>query len=90
MFLSRFFKYALSNYLTISLLFSCLPNFDRTTAVYGGAGVAEQIADLKRGVHICVGTPGRMIDILTMQAGKILSLQRVSYVVLDEVSVMNT
>jgi ATP-dependent RNA helicase DDX46/PRP5 len=56
----------------------------RSTAVYGGAGVAEQIADLKRGTHIAVGTPGRMIDILTMQAGKILSLRRVSYVVLDE------
>mmetsp|Transcript_13361 Transcript_13361/g.20256 ORF Transcript_13361/g.20256 Transcript_13361/m.20256 type:complete len:1047 (-) Transcript_13361:56-3196(-) len=56
----------------------------RSTAVYGGAGVKEQIADLKRGTHIAVGTPGRMIDILTMQAGKILSLQRVSYVVLDE------
>ena len=57
---------------------------NRSTAVYGGAGVKEQIADLKRGTHIAVGTPGRMIDILTMQAGKILSLQRVSYVVLDE------
>lgn len=56
----------------------------KSTAVYGGAGVAEQIADLKRGTHIVVATPGRMIDILTMQAGKILSLQRVSYVVMDE------
>jgi ATP-dependent RNA helicase DDX46/PRP5 len=56
----------------------------KTTAVYGGAGVAEQIADLKRGTHICVATPGRLIDILTMQSGKILSLQRVTYVVLDE------
>ena len=46
--------------------------------------MAEQIADLKRGTEIVVGTPGRMIDILTMQAGKILSLKRVSYVVLDE------
>lgn len=52
--------------------------------MYGGAGVAEQIADLKRGTHICVATPGRLIDILTMQSGKILSLQRVTYVVLDE------
>lgn len=57
---------------------------NRSTAVYGGAGVAEQIADLKRGTHICVATPGRMIDILTMQSGRILSLSRVSYVVLDE------
>jgi len=56
----------------------------KSTAVYGGAGVAEQIADLKRGAHIVVATPGRMIDILTMQSGKILSLRRVSYVVLDE------
>ena len=56
----------------------------RSTAVYGGAGVAEQIADLKRGTHIVVATPGRMIDILTMQSGKILSLQRVSYCVMDE------
>lgn len=52
--------------------------------MYGGVGVAEQIADLKRGTHIVVATPGRLIDILTMQSGKILSMQRVSYVVLDE------
>jgi len=56
----------------------------KATAVYGGAGVADQISDLKRGVHIAVATPGRLIDILTMQSGKILSLQRVSYVVMDE------
>lgn len=58
--------------------------FLRSTAVYGGAAVAEQIGELKRGVHITVATPGRLIDILTMQSGKILSLQRVSYIVLDE------
>ena len=56
----------------------------RSTAVYGGAGVAEQIADLKRGCHVVVATPGRLIDILTMQSGKLLSLQRVSFVVMDE------
>lgn len=58
--------------------------FLRSTAVYGGAGVAEQIADLKRGAHIVVATPGRLIDILTMQSGKILSLQRVTFCVMDE------
>lgn len=52
--------------------------------MYGGAGVAEQIADLKRGAHIVTATPGRLIDILTMQSGKILSLRRVTYVVMDE------
>ncbi len=31
-----------------------------------------------------VATPGRLIDILTMQSGKLLSLQRVTYVVMDE------
>ena len=56
----------------------------RATAVYGGAAVAEQIADLKRGAHIAVATPGRMIDVLTMQGGKILSLERVTMVCLDE------
>lgn len=56
----------------------------RSIAVYGGAGVAEQIADLKRGAHIVTATPGRLIDILTMQSGKILSLRRVTFVVMDE------
>ena len=50
----------------------------------GGAGVAEQIADLKRGSEIVVCTPGRMIDILCMQAGKLVSLRRVTMVVMDE------
>lgn len=63
------------------MLFSLV---SRSTAVYGGAGVAEQIGDLKRGTHICVATPGRLIDILTMHSGKLLSLHRVSYVVMDE------
>ena len=56
----------------------------RSAAVYGGASVAEQIGDLKRGAHVVVATPGRLIDILTMQSGKLLSLQRVTYVVMDE------
>jgi ATP-dependent RNA helicase DDX46/PRP5 len=52
--------------------------------VYGGAGVAEQIGELKRGAEMVVCTPGRMIDILCMQAGKLMSLRRVTMVVLDE------
>ncbi|KAL7552214.1 hypothetical protein ACHAWF_015957 [Thalassiosira exigua] len=56
----------------------------RSTAVYGGAGVAEQIGDLKRGTHVLCATPGRLIDILTMQSGKLISLRRVSMVCLDE------
>ena len=56
----------------------------RVACIYGGAGVAEQIADLKRGADIVVCTPGRMIDILCMQAGKLISLARVTMVVMDE------
>mmetsp|Transcript_42120 Transcript_42120/g.73895 ORF Transcript_42120/g.73895 Transcript_42120/m.73895 type:complete len:333 (-) Transcript_42120:1165-2163(-) len=56
----------------------------KSTAVYGGAGVAEQIGDLKRGTHVLCATPGRLIDILTMQSGKLISLQRVSMVCVDE------
>ena len=46
--------------------------------------MAEQIADVKRGAHIITATPGRLIDLLTMQSGKLLSLFRVTYVVMDE------
>lgn len=56
----------------------------RATAVYGGSSVSEQIANLKRGSDVVICTPGRMIDILCMSAGKMVSLQRVTYVVLDE------
>ncbi|KAF0701366.1 Aste57867_8147 [Aphanomyces stellatus] len=56
----------------------------RSTAIYGGSSVSEQIANLKRGSDIVICTPGRMIDILTMSAGKMVSLKRVTYVVLDE------
>ena len=56
----------------------------RAIAVYGGAKVADQIADLKRGAEIVVATPGRLIDILTMSQGRLIGLRRVSYVVLDE------
>jgi superfamily II DNA/RNA helicase len=61
-----------------------LPKKHRSTAVYGGAGVAEQIADIKRGTQIITATPGRLIDLLTLQNGKLLSLRRVTFIVLDE------
>ncbi|RYY33829.1 DEAD/DEAH box helicase, partial [archaeon] len=56
----------------------------RVAAVYGGAQVSEQIADLKRRAEVVVATPGRLIDILTMNSGRVISLSRVTYVVLDE------
>ncbi|KAH3873459.1 hypothetical protein DPMN_036694 [Dreissena polymorpha] len=38
--------------------------------VYGGTGISEQIAELKRGCEIIVCTPGRMIDMLAANNGK--------------------
>jgi hypothetical protein len=37
--------------------------------VYGGTGISEQIAELKRGAEIIVCTPGRMIDLLSANSG---------------------
>jgi hypothetical protein len=54
----------------------------RVACVYGGTGVADQIAELKRGADIVVCTPGRMIDILCMQAGRLVSFRRVTFVVM--------
>ena len=51
---------------------------------YGGAPIKEQIADLKRGAEIIVCTPGRMIDLLAANSGRVTNLRRVTYVVLDE------
>ena len=47
-------------------------------------GISEQIAELKRGAEIIVCTPGRMIDMLAANSGRVTNLRRVTYVVLDE------
>lgn len=52
--------------------------------IYGGAPLKDQIAELKRGAEIVVCTPGRMIDMLTANSGRVTNLRRVTYVVLDE------
>eukprot|EP01129_Flabellula_baltica_P010879 TRINITY_DN4661_c0_g1_i2.p1 TRINITY_DN4661_c0_g1~~TRINITY_DN4661_c0_g1_i2.p1 ORF type:complete len:481 (-),score=105.36 TRINITY_DN4661_c0_g1_i2:23-1465(-) len=52
--------------------------------VFGGAHVQTQIGAIKRGADIVVATPGRLIDILCLNKGKLLSLDRITYVVLDE------
>ncbi|XP_014670298.1 PREDICTED: probable ATP-dependent RNA helicase DDX46 [Priapulus caudatus] len=52
--------------------------------VYGGTGISEQIAELKRGAEIIVCTPGRMIDMLAANSGRVTNLKRVTYLVLDE------
>ncbi|XP_063244308.1 probable ATP-dependent RNA helicase DDX46 [Bacillus rossius redtenbacheri] len=56
----------------------------QAVCVYGGTGISEQIAELKRGAEIIVCTPGRMIDLLAANSGRVTNLKRVTYVVLDE------
>uniref|UniRef100_A0A0B7AYG2 Helicase ATP-binding domain-containing protein n=1 Tax=Arion vulgaris TaxID=1028688 RepID=A0A0B7AYG2_9EUPU len=60
------------------------PHGLRAVCVYGGTGISEQIAELKRGCEIIVCTPGRMIDMLTANNGRVTNLRRVTYIVLDE------
>jgi ATP-dependent RNA helicase DeaD len=57
----------------------------KVTAVYGGASITQQIRDLKRGTHIVVATPGRLIDLIERKA---IKLDQIEYVVLDEADEM--
>ena len=50
-------------------------------SVYGGVGYEKQIANLKKGVDIIIGTPGRVID---LQEGGNLSLTDAKFCVIDE------
>ncbi|AOA63953.1 RNA helicase [Komagataella phaffii CBS 7435] len=52
--------------------------------VYGGASISQQISDIKKRVHFAVCTPGRLIDLLTANSGRVTNLSRTSYLVLDE------
>lgn len=56
----------------------------RASCVYGGTPIKEQIAELKKGAEIIICTPGRMIDLLTANSGRVTNLKRITYVVLDE------
>ncbi|EGA63220.1 Prp5p [Saccharomyces cerevisiae FostersO] len=56
----------------------------RSVCCTGGSEMKKQITDLKRGTEIVVATPGRFIDILTLNDGKLLSTKRITFVVMDE------
>ena len=56
----------------------------KSVCIFGGSGISHQIGDLKRGAAVAVCTPGRMIDILCTNAGRVTNLKRVTYLVLDE------
>ena len=47
----------------------------RILAVYGGASIDNQIRELKKGVHIIVATPGRLIDLIGRRAAKLSAVK---------------
>jgi ATP-dependent RNA helicase DeaD len=55
--------------------------------IYGGASYTTQLAGLKRGAQVVVGTPGRVIDHLERGT---LDLSQIDYLVLDEADEMLT
>lgn len=61
-----------------------LPGFEVAT-VYGGQSMPLQLRQLKRGVHVVVGTPGRVMDHLRRGT---LRLEGIRTVVLDEADEM--
>lgn len=61
-----------------------MPGF-HVLPIYGGQSYVPQLAALKRGTHVIVGTPGRITDHLERGT---LSLQGIRFVVLDEADEM--
>ncbi len=54
-------------------------------AVYGGASIVQQLREIKRGAHIIVATPGRLLDIIDRGA---INFDSVRYAILDEADEM--
>ena len=48
---------------------------------YGGVGYEKQVAALKKGVDIIIGTPGRVID---LQESRHMDLSQIAFLVVDE------
>jgi ATP-dependent RNA helicase DeaD len=55
------------------------------TPIYGGQSMHTQLRQLKRGVHVVIGTPGRVMDHIRRQS---LSLASLKSIVLDEADEM--
>ncbi len=53
--------------------------------IYGGQSIDQQLRRLKKGVHIVVGTPGRIIDHLKR---KTLNVEAIDHLILDEADEM--
>ncbi|HMM74142.1 MAG TPA: DEAD/DEAH box helicase [Gammaproteobacteria bacterium] len=61
-----------------------IPGF-HVVPIYGGQSMHQQLHQLRRGVHVVVGTPGRVMDHLRRES---LSLAKLSALVLDEADEM--
>ncbi|MFC1477900.1 DEAD/DEAH box helicase [Candidatus Margulisiibacteriota bacterium] len=57
----------------------------KTVPIYGGQAIDQQLRRLKIGVHIVVGTPGRVIDHINR---KTLKLGEIEHLILDEADEM--
>ena len=57
----------------------------RVAPIYGGQAIDQQLRRLRKGVHIVVGTPGRVLDHIKR---KTLKLQDIRYLILDEADEM--
>lgn len=57
----------------------------RVLPIYGGQGYGVQLSALRRGVHVVVGTPGRIMDHLDKGT---LDLSSIRFLVLDEADEM--
>lgn len=53
----------------------------KCASFYGGVGYDKQVASLKKGVDIMIGTPGRVID---LNHGNQMDLSSVAFLVIDE------
>ncbi|GAX61159.1 ATP-dependent RNA helicase RhlE [Candidatus Scalindua japonica] len=53
----------------------------RSAVIFGGVGINPQIKQLRRGVNIVIGTPGRLLD---LAGQKVLNLSCIEVLILDE------
>lgn len=74
--------------LTLQIFKECKPFLKalnlRGCCAYGGSSISLQISELKKGVELLVCTPGRLMDLLCANSGRVTNLSRVTYLVLDE------
>jgi ATP-dependent RNA helicase DeaD len=64
-----------------------LSKYEKLTVIpiYGGDSIQKQLRELKRGVDVVVGTPGRVLDLIRRKA---LHLEDAQFLVLDEADEM--